>query len=109
LKEREESMATQIARIGNAVTVEIPEDLLQKANLAVGDPVEWTLTPSGALALRVPGSADESDVEEGYEEWKRAEIEAGFAEIEAGKWVSGEKVREWSQSLGTEHELPPPL
>ena len=102
-------MATQIARIGSTVSVEIPEDLLRKANLAVGDPVEWTLTPTGTLALRVPGSADESDVEEGYEEWKLAEIEAGLAEIEAGKWVSGEKVREWVQSLGTEHELPPPL
>lgn len=43
-------MATQIARIGDTVTVEIPEDLLRKANLAVGDPVEWTLTPTGTLA-----------------------------------------------------------
>jgi predicted transcriptional regulator len=102
-------MATQIARVGDTVTVEIPEDLLQKANLAVGDPVEWTLTPTGALALRAPGNSDEPEVEEGYEEWKLAEIEAGFAEIEAGKWVSGEKVREWAQSLGTQRELPPPL
>ncbi len=35
-------MATQIARKGRAVTVEIPEDLLRKANLSVGDAVEWT-------------------------------------------------------------------
>ena len=103
------SMATQIARIDGAVTVEIPEELLKKANLAVGDPVEWTLTPAGLLALHAPGCGDESAVEEGYEEWKLAEIEAGLAEIEAGKWVSGEKVRDWVQSLGTHHELPPPL
>jgi antitoxin component of MazEF toxin-antitoxin module len=102
-------MATQIVRVGDAVTVEIPEELLRKANLAIGDPVEWTLTPTGVLALRAPGSADESEIEEGYEEWKLAEIEAGFAEIEGGRSVSGEKVREWVQSLGTRHELPPPL
>ncbi|MGD0630674.1 MAG: hypothetical protein ABR987_15180 [Terracidiphilus sp.] len=102
-------MATQIARIGSTVSVEIPEELLRKANLAVGDPVEWILTRTGTLALRVQGSADEADVEEGYEEWKLAEVEAGLAEIEEGKWVSGEKVREWVHSLGTQHELPPPL
>ena len=102
-------MATQIARIGGTVTVEIPEELLRRANLAVGDAVEWSLTPAGSLALRTPNSAEDSDVEEGYEEWKLAEIQAGLDEIEAGKWVSGEKVREWVQSLGTQHELPPPL
>jgi antitoxin component of MazEF toxin-antitoxin module len=107
--ELEESMATQIARIGNAVTVEIPEELLQQANLAVGDPVEWTLTPGGALALRVPGTADEADVEEGYEEWKLAEIEAGLAEAEAGETVPHEKVAAWLRSWGTDNELPPPL
>jgi antitoxin component of MazEF toxin-antitoxin module len=32
-------MATQIVRVDGAVTVEIPEDLLRKANLSVGDPV----------------------------------------------------------------------
>jgi antitoxin component of MazEF toxin-antitoxin module len=101
-------MATQIARVGGTVTVEIPEELLLKANLAVGDPVEWVLTPTGALALRGPHGPVESEVEEGYEEWKLAEIEAGLADIEAGKWVEGEKVLEWVQSLGTEHELLPP-
>ena len=102
-------MATQIARIGNAVTVEIPEDLLQKANLAVGDPVEWTLTPRGELALRAPGSAVEPAVEEGYEDWKLTEIETGLAEAEAGETVPHEKVVAWLRSWGTENELPPPL
>ncbi|MGA2169949.1 MAG: CopG family transcriptional regulator [Terracidiphilus sp.] len=46
--------------------------------------------------------------DEGYEAWARQEIEAGLADIEAGKTVSGEKVAEWIRSLGTEHELPPP-
>jgi predicted transcriptional regulator len=101
-------MATQIARIGGTATVEIPEDLLRRANLAVGDPVEWTFTSTGALALRTPPVADESAPEEGYEEWKLQEIEAGLAAVEEGRSVSGEKVFDWLRSWGTEHELPPP-
>ena len=102
-------MATQIARIGKTIAVEIPEELLQQANLAVGDPVEWTLTPSGSLALRGPNSADESEVEEGYEEWKMAEIQAGLDEAAAGKTVPHEEVAAWLRSWGTPNELPPPL
>jgi antitoxin component of MazEF toxin-antitoxin module len=102
-------MTTQISRTGGTVTVEIPEELLRQANLSVGDPVEWTVTPSGSLALRVPCEADEAEVEDGYEEWSRAEVEAGLADIEAGRTVSGEKVADWLRSWGTEHELPPPL
>lgn len=102
-------MATQIARVGDTVTVEIPEDLLREANLAVGDPVEWTLTPTGALALRAPDRSNESEVEEGYEDWKLAEIEAGLAEADAGETVPHEKVATWLRSWGTENELPPPL
>jgi antitoxin component of MazEF toxin-antitoxin module len=102
-------MATQIARVGGTVTVEIPEELLQKANLAVGDPVEWVLTSTGALALRGPHSPIEPDVEEGYEEWARQEIEAGLAEAEAGETVPHEKVVDWLRSWGTPNELPPSL
>ena len=102
-------MATQITRIGGTVAVDIPEELLRQANIAVGDPVEWTLTPAGTLALRLPRQDSDSHLEDGYEDWARLEIEAGFAEIEAGKWASREKVLEWAQSLGTDHKLPPPL
>ena len=102
-------MATQIAYIGGTATVEIPEELLRRANLSVGDPVEWSLSATGSLSLRTPRYADESAVEEGYEEWKLQEIEAGLAAIEEGRSVSGEKVFEWLRSWGTEHELPPPL
>ena len=101
------TMATQIARIDGAVTVEIPEDLLRQANLAVGDPVEWTLTPNGALALRAPRGTN-TPAEDGYEEWKAAEIQAGLAEAEAGETVPHEKVVEWLRSWGTANELPPP-
>jgi predicted transcriptional regulator len=102
-------MATQIACIGGTATVEIPEELLRRANLSVGDPVEWSLSSTGALSLRTPQPADESAVEEGYEEWKLQEIDAGLAAIEEGRSVSGEKVFDWLRSWGTEHELPPPL
>jgi predicted transcriptional regulator len=98
-------MATHIARIGKTVAVEIPEDLLRQANLDVGDRVEWALSPSGDLALR-PSSAE--PVEEGYEEWKLAEIEAGIRELDSGKSIPGEKVTEWLRSWGTTNELPPP-
>ena len=102
-------MATQIARIGGAATVEIPEELLRRANLAVGDPVEWTLTSAGGRSLRTPSSVDESVAEDGYEEWKLKEIQAGLAEAEAGETVSHEKVVSWLRSWGTGNELPPPL
>ena len=96
-------MATQIARKGRTVTVEIPEDLLRKANLSVGDAVEWTLTPGGALALHGPRLVDD------YEQWKQNEIQAGFAEIDAGESAPNEEVIEWLRSWGSAHELPPPL
>ncbi|MGD0830172.1 MAG: hypothetical protein ABR907_04460 [Terracidiphilus sp.] len=102
-------MATQIARIGGTATVEIPEEILRRANLSVGDPVEWSLTSTGGLSLRAPKSKDEPAVEDGYEEWKLQEIEAGLAEAEAGETVSHEKVSRWLRSWGTSNELPPPL
>jgi antitoxin component of MazEF toxin-antitoxin module len=102
-------MATQIARIGKTIAVEIPEELLHQANLAVGDPVEWTLTPAGSLALHGPQTVDESEIEEGYEEWVLAEIQAGLDDAAAGKTVSHEEVAAWVRSWGTPSELPPPL
>lgn len=102
-------MATQIARVGGAVTVEIPEELLRRANLSVGDPVEWRLTSTGNLSLRTPNNADEPAVEDGYEEWKLKQIQAGLAAADAGKTISGDKVIDWLRSWGTEDELPPPL
>lgn len=102
-------MATQIARKRHAVTVEIPEDLLRKANLSVGDAVEWTLTPAGSLALRSSRHAKAEEPTDGYDDWKQQEIQAGFSEIEAGESAPNEKVIEWLRSWGSKHELPPPL
>jgi predicted transcriptional regulator len=37
-----------------------------------------------------------------------AAIEEGRADIRAGRMVPADKVRLWIESLGTDHELPPP-
>jgi predicted transcriptional regulator len=102
-------MPTQIARKGRVVTVEIPEDLLRKANLSVGDAVEWSLTPAGSLALRSSRHARAEEPADSYEAWKQEEIRAEFAEVDAGQDAPNEKVIEWLLSWGSKHELPPPL
>ena len=38
----------------------------------------------------------------------RRDIEAGMADIEAGRVIDGEKVMEWVDSWGTNNELEPP-
>ena len=44
-------MTTRIVRVGNTFTVEIPEELVTQAALAVGEPVEWVSNGSGGIAL----------------------------------------------------------
>ena len=102
-------MPTQIARKGQAVTVEIPEDLLRKANLSVGDAVEWTLTPTGSLALRSSRDANAEKTTDNYDAWTQQEIQAGFSEIDSGESAPNEEVIEWLRSWGSKNELPPPL
>jgi antitoxin component of MazEF toxin-antitoxin module len=38
-------------RVGNTLTVEIPEELVARASLPVGEPVEWVSNGSGGIAL----------------------------------------------------------
>ena len=40
-----------IVRVGNTLTVEIPEELVAQAALPVGEPVEWVPNGSGSIAL----------------------------------------------------------
>jgi antitoxin component of MazEF toxin-antitoxin module len=47
-------MTTRIVRVGNTLTVEIPEALVAQASLPVGEPVEWVSNPSGGIALVRP-------------------------------------------------------
>jgi antitoxin component of MazEF toxin-antitoxin module len=44
-------MTTRIVRVGNTLTVEIPEELVAQAALPVGEPVEWVANGSGSLTL----------------------------------------------------------
>jgi len=44
-------MTTRIVRVGNTLTVEIPEELVTQASLPVGEPVEWVPNGSGSIAL----------------------------------------------------------
>jgi antitoxin component of MazEF toxin-antitoxin module len=44
-------MTTRIVRVGNTLTVEIPEELAEQAELAPGEPVEWVANGSGSIAL----------------------------------------------------------
>ena len=44
-------MTTRIVRVGNTLTVEVPEELLAQASLPVGEPVEWVANGNGSIAL----------------------------------------------------------
>jgi len=44
-------MTTRIVRVGNTLTVEIPEELVTQASLSVGDPVEWVSDGNGIISL----------------------------------------------------------
>jgi len=52
-------MTTRIVRVGNTLTVEIPEELVAQASLPVGEPVEWVATGPGSLALVKPAEGTE--------------------------------------------------
>ena len=44
-------MTTRIERKGNALTVEIPEEMAAQAELTPGEAVEWVQDSSGGLTL----------------------------------------------------------
>ena len=105
---------TRIVRVGNTLAVEVPEELLSVTGLEPGDPVEWIVSDSGNLSL-VPGlmaTSDSTLSQEvalvGDEAEVLAHIRAGLADFDAGRSVSHERVMEWLDSWGTDHELPVP-
>jgi antitoxin component of MazEF toxin-antitoxin module len=89
-------MTTRIVRVGNTLTVEIPEELVAEASLPVGESVEWVSNGNGTISLVSPDS------------WEHRHIRAGLADLEAGRSVSNEQVIEWLDSWGTENELTAP-
>lgn len=44
-------MTTRIVRVGNTLTIEIPEELAAQAELTPGEPVEWVQNGRGSIAL----------------------------------------------------------
>jgi len=44
-------MTTRIVRVGNTLTVEIPEELAAEALLPVGELVEWVASGHGSITL----------------------------------------------------------
>jgi antitoxin component of MazEF toxin-antitoxin module len=44
-------MATQIVRVGNTLTVEIPEEIAAQASRTAGLAVEWVANGNGGIAL----------------------------------------------------------
>jgi antitoxin component of MazEF toxin-antitoxin module len=89
-------MTTRIVRVGNTLTVEIPEELVNEASLPVGEPLQWVPNGNGSIALVSSNSREHEH------------IRTGLSELEAGKSVSHERVTEWLDSWGTENELPAP-
>jgi len=89
-------MITRIVRVGNTLSVEIPEELVAEAFLPVGEPVEWVSNGNGTLSLVSPDSSE------------HRHVRAGLAELDAGLGISNERVMEWLDSWGTEDELPAP-
>lgn len=45
---------TRIVRVGNTLTVEIPEKLVAEASLSVGEPLNWVPNGIGSIALISP-------------------------------------------------------
>lgn len=87
-------MTTRIVRVGNTLTVEIPEELVNEASLPVGEPLQWVPNGNGSISL-VSSNSPEHE-----------RIRAGLSELEAGKSVSHERVSEWLDTWGTGDEPP---
>ena len=48
---RSSPTTTRIVRVGDTLTVEIPEGLVTRASLPVGEPMEWVANGSGSITL----------------------------------------------------------
>ncbi len=111
-------MTTKIIRVGNTLTVEVPEDLLSRTGIRTDQAVEWVVTDGVGLTLiSNPDFTDDSmdssgalgEVADGEDEAAiLMHIQAGQEDFAAGQAVSHERVVAWLDSWGTENELPVP-
>ncbi len=89
-------MTTRITRVGNTLTVEIPEELVNRASLHVGEPVEWIANNDGSVSLVSANLSPQRHIQQGLED------------LAAGNSIPNDRVIEWLDSWGTESELPAP-
>jgi hypothetical protein len=82
-------------------------------------PTRWQLPGIGAISIgmdnaplpddRAPANRIESAEEEQRRlAWEAERIAEADAEIEAGLYVDADEIDAWIDSIGTDHELPPP-
>ena len=50
-------MTTKIVRVGNTLTVEIPEEIVAQAAIPVGEPLEWVANADGSITLVKPSAS----------------------------------------------------
>lgn len=61
-------MKTEIVRVGNTLTVEIPEEVAAQASLAPGDRVEWVASGSGIALVKTNPMAKKKPADMGLDE-----------------------------------------
>ena len=61
-------MTTRIVRIGNTLSVEIPEELVAEASLPVGEPLQWVPKGNGSIALVSTESREHIHIRAGLSE-----------------------------------------
>lgn len=83
-------MTTRIVRTGNTLTVEIPEELADQAELSVDEPLEWIPDGKGGITLAKSSQATPR---------KRANLEAILEGIPEGTHL-GEY--DWGSPRGAE-------
>jgi hypothetical protein len=82
-------MTTRIVRVGNTLTVEIPEELVAQASLPVGEPVEWVANGSGGISL-VKSSDSPPQIPGGARRW-------------TSFWREFQKAPIWKKLTGVRH------
>ena len=70
-------MTTRIVRVGNTLTVEIPEKLVAEAALPVDEPMEWVSNSKGSVTLLKPST---STAEKSIDEMTLEELLEGVEE-----------------------------
>jgi len=82
----------------SAITIDLSPELKERLDRYAK---ETSQDPSSIASTALASFLDD-------EEAHLADIRAGLEDIESGRVIAHEEVSRWVNSLGTEHELPPP-